>query len=115
MIGNPALNGSSLAGMRGATFLGNLLPAVMGAILVIGVVIFLFTFLLGAIEWISSGGDKGKMESAKSKLTNALIGIVILLGFFAIVSFLECFFGIGLRQITIGSFNVSLSGNAVCK
>src|SRR5689334_10922465 len=113
MITNPALG--SFGSQSGVTFLSHLIPAVMGAILVVGVVVFIFTFLLGAIQWISAGGDKGKMQAAQEKLTNALIGIVILLGFFAILSFVECFFGIGLRQIVIGPYNVSLAGSPVCR
>jgi hypothetical protein len=112
MITNPALG--TFGAQGGVNFLSNLLPAVLGAILVIGVLVFLFTFLTGAIQYISSGGDKGGAEAAKQKLTNSIIGVTILLGFFAILSVVECFFGIGLRQISIGPFNVSLTGSIVC-
>ncbi len=111
-IQNNALG--SFGNQTGVQFLSKLIPAVMGAIFVVGVVIFVFTFLLGAIEWISSGGDKGKVEGAKQKLTNSIIGLTLLLGFFAILSFTECFFGIGLRTIDVGPFNISLSGSATC-
>ncbi len=116
MINNPALGSfaSQFGSHPGVPFLAAFIPAVMGAIMVLGILVFIFTFLIGGIEYISSGGDKGKVEGAKQKLTNSLIGLVILLGFFAILSFTECFFGIGLRQIEIGPYNVSLSGSPVC-
>ena len=113
MINNPALG--PYAGMTGAQFFSGLIPALLGALLVIGVVVFVFMLLWGGIEWITAGGDKGKLEGAKQRLTNALIGIVVVLGFFAILSLVECFFGLGLRAIAIGPFSISLSGSAVCK
>jgi hypothetical protein len=33
---------------------------------------------MGAISWITSGGDKGKIEDARNKITAAVIGILIL-------------------------------------
>ena len=43
----------------------------IGAILVVGY------FIWGAIEWILSEGDKGKLEKARQKMTNAVVGIVL--------------------------------------
>jgi hypothetical protein len=112
-ISNPALG--SFGNQTGAEFLSNLLPALISGFFVVGVTVFLFMLLLGGIQWISSGGDKGKAEMAKQTLTNAGIGVFILLSFFAILTFVECFFGIGLRQVTIGEYNISFMGSPVCK
>lgn len=112
-INNTALG--SFGNQTGESFLSKLLPALISAMLVVGVVVFLFVFLSGAIAWITSGGDKGKLEGAKQTLSNALIGLTLLLGFYAIVSLIECFFGIGLRQIDIGPYNISLTGSNLCK
>jgi hypothetical protein len=38
----------------------------------------LFFLLWGALDWIMSGGDKEKLSKAQSKLTNAVIGFIIL-------------------------------------
>ncbi|MEK7097131.1 MAG: hypothetical protein AAB705_00850 [Patescibacteria group bacterium] len=39
---------------------------------------FLILYLLwGAFDWISSGGEKEKIAKAQSKITNAVIGIVL--------------------------------------
>ena len=111
-ITNPAIPGATAG--SGVTFLGNLIPALLSALLVIGVVVFLFFLLLGAIQWITAGGDKGKLEGAKTHLTNAIIGVFILLSFFAIVSLVECFFGIGLRSINIGPFNINFASVPYC-
>ncbi len=41
-------------------------------------IIFLFMILIGGFDWIRSGGDKGKIEGAQKRITNAVIGIAIL-------------------------------------
>lgn len=39
---------------------------------------FLLLYLLwGAFDWIASGGEKEKISKARSKITNAVIGIVL--------------------------------------
>jgi len=54
-----------------------------------------FAFLIwGAIEWITSAGDKGKMESARNKISNAIVGLVILAAVTAIFLVLQQFLGI---------------------
>jgi hypothetical protein len=46
----------------------------------------MFQILIAGINWLSSGGDKGKIESARNRLTNALIGIVIVAAGWAILA-----------------------------
>ncbi|OGM21459.1 hypothetical protein A2955_02570 [Candidatus Woesebacteria bacterium RIFCSPLOWO2_01_FULL_37_19] len=104
-IGNPALS-NTLRALNGVQFIQRLLPALITMLLIIGSIIFLFVFLLGAVQWISSGGDKAALESAKSKITNALIGIAILLTLFAIINLIEIFFGTRIRYFNINSIKL---------
>lgn len=48
-----------------------------------GLLVFLY-LIWGGIEWITSGGDKGKTENARNKITAAIIGLVILAASYAI-------------------------------
>jgi hypothetical protein len=41
-------------------------------------IIALVYLLRGSINWITSGGDKEKIEKARHTLTNAIIGLVII-------------------------------------
>ena len=111
-INNPALG--PLGGLNGSQFFSRLLPALISIGFVGGVIVFTFMIIVGGIEWISSGGDKVSYENARKRITNALIGITILFGFFAILSLVECFFGIGLRRFTIGPFNIRFIGAPFC-
>lgn len=100
-ITNPAL-GSSLQGFTGVGFFNDLLPRLIGLSFVIGIVIFLFFMVLGAIQWIISGGDKAALEGAKGKITNAIVGIIILFSIFAILKIVEDFFGIDILSLNLG-------------
>lgn len=83
-------------------FLSIFLPNLIGLAFVIGTVIFFFMLIVGSTQWISSGGDKAALEGARSKLTNALIGIILLFASFAIMRLIETFFGINILTIDIG-------------
>jgi len=51
-------------------------------------------FIWGAVEWITAGSDSKKTESARSRMTNAIVGLVILVSSFTILSFIsKIFFG----------------------
>ncbi len=99
-INNPVI-GPRLAALNGVSFFQKLLPALILMALIIGVIIFFFMLIIGAVQWISSGGDKAAVEAAKGRITNAIVGLVILLSFFAITQLLETFFGISIIQLNL--------------
>lgn len=107
MINNPVLGPklqlwlSSREG--GVTFLQSFLPRVIILALIIGSIAFVAMLVMGAIQWIMSGGDKGSMEAARGRIANALVGIVILFAVFAIIKLIEIFFGLSILTIDIGS------------
>lgn len=112
-IGNPALP-SDLGSLSGSEFFGRLIPALISFGLVVGGLFFLFYLIFGGIQWITSGGDKGAMEQARSKIMNALVGLVVIFSLFAILNLAECFFGIGLRRFDVGAFNISFTSGLNC-
>lgn len=74
----------------------------IGLAFVIGSLIFFFVMVIGAIQWISSGGDKAAIEGARGKISNAIIGFVILLAVFAVLGVIEDFFGFNILTLDIG-------------
>lgn len=105
MINNPILGnlGNSGGGVSGVLFFQKLISSLVTVALIIGSLVFFFTLVTGAIQWISSGGDKQSLETAKSKISNALIGLVILFAVFAIIKLIESFFHISILTLDIGS------------
>jgi hypothetical protein len=101
MIKNPAL-GPALQGKTGSNFFAEFLPSLVGLVLLGGSLIFFFVFLMGAIQWITSGGDKQALEGARAKITNGIIGVVLLFIAFAVIGLIETFFKINILTIDIG-------------
>lgn len=104
-ITNPAL-GPSLQGESGLGFFQSFIPRMVGLAFVIGSLIFFFVMVIGAIQWISSGGDKAAIEGARGKISNAIIGFVILLAIFALLKVIEDFFGFNILTLDIGPLKI---------
>lgn len=105
-ITNPILKNELqdiLLNQTGSSYFQKLIPSIIGVAFVIGVIIFVFMLIAGAIQWIASGGDKTALEGARGKITNAIVGIVILFSVFALIKIIESFFGINILTIDFGS------------
>ena len=74
---------------------GSLITSVLSIVMVIALVLVLVYLIWGGIGWITAGGDKGKTEEARNKITAAVIGIIILAAAWAIVNFVAFFLGYG--------------------
>ena len=105
-ISNPALP-DSFKDLSGVSFLQSALPAFIGIVLVIGVLVFFFVLITGAIGWITAGGDKARLEVARGRITSAIIGLVILFATFALVGFMEDFFSINIFELDFGPLKIS--------
>ena len=80
------------------TDLGNFVSKTISAIiLVAGLATFMY-IVYGGISWIMAGGDKGKLEEARAKITNGIIGLAIVASAWAIYLLLDYFFGIGIAK-----------------
>lgn len=70
-------------------------PAVT-IIFIIALILVFFFFLYGGVQWITSGGDKARTESARNTITAALIGLSIIALSYAIVRLVGTFFGVDI-------------------
>jgi hypothetical protein len=69
-------------------------------IIIVGGLAFIMYFLWGGIQWITAGGDKSKIEEARGKITQGLVGLGLLAASFVIVKFVEMAIGLDLLNIT---------------
>jgi hypothetical protein len=76
------------------TLLSNTLSIIVGVLTVIAGIWFLFQIITAGYQWLISGGDKASVAAARDKLTFSLIGLVIIVMAFAIVSLVGTLFGI---------------------
>jgi len=99
-ITNPIL-GNRLQFNDSTQYVAALLKTAVTLVFVVGTTVFVFMFLIGGIKWITSAGDKAQAESARGTITNALVGLVLLLATFAITSLIEIIFSIDILQIDL--------------
>ncbi|HWY79720.1 MAG TPA: hypothetical protein VNW29_05160 [Candidatus Sulfotelmatobacter sp.] len=84
-----------------ANSIGPLVGAAVAFILVAAALIALFFLIWGGVRWITSGGDKAKVESARGTIIAAIIGLVISFLAFFILSLALSFFGLSLTNLTL--------------
>lgn len=75
-------------------FIGNIIVF----ILIIAIIIAVIFLIYGGIKWIVSGGDKQGVESARNHIIAAIVGLIIALLAFFIVTLVLGLLGINLRS-----------------
>ncbi len=93
--------GKGIAGELQGLKLDNLVGGFLNLILVLAALVFFFILVIGGVKYIASGGDKTHTEAARSQITAALIGLVIVFAAWAIASLIGTFFGINIFQLEI--------------
>lgn len=87
-FGNISLD--AVAGLTGVT---NIVSSIIGIMTVWAAIWFFFQFTVGGWNWITSGGDKTKLESARNRITHATVGLIIVVAGWAILALAGQFFG----------------------
>jgi len=105
MIENKAFQGS-ITVLTPQAFFAGLVRVGITALLVFAFIFFFFNLVLGGIAWINSAGDKTKLETARAKVVNAIIGVVVVLVSFAIVRFIETIFGVNITSFNFSSLQI---------
>lgn len=90
------------AGAPGGGF-GGILGTILSGIMVVAALMVLLYLIWGAIEWITSGGDKAKTEKARQRMTTAVIGIIVLASTLAIFMFVQNLLGLSILNFGGGS------------
>jgi hypothetical protein len=98
--GGQVINAPSNIPSGGIDLVGEIFRNSYTIMLIITVVLCLIFIVYGAINWITSGGDKQKLESARKKITWAIIGLIVALSSFAIVALLGFFFDVNLLEFS---------------
>lgn len=69
--------------------LSEILTFTIRAFFIIAGLVALIFLLLGALSWITSGGDKESISKAQSKITSAIVGVILIVVVLAIIVTLE--------------------------
>lgn len=99
-----AAEGGVLASGCGDTTFGTVFGNLINFIFVFAVVLALGFLIFGGIRWITSGGDKAGVESARNTIIAAIVGlVVIVLAYFILNLLVLPFLGFenGFSDLTV--------------
>ena len=112
-IRNPALpsnlQDASSPELAGAGF-GTYIAILWLTALTLGGLAAVMYMLLGSLDWILAAGDKGKIEEARKKITQSIIGLAVLFSVGAITVVVGEVLGLNLLQPTFQSVGVGGGG-----
>jgi hypothetical protein len=86
-LGGTFANFSSRFGVTGEdapSQLEYLFSTIFGFITIVGGLAFLIYFTIGALNWITAGGDQQKVDNAKKYMTNGAIGMIVIIAAYSI-------------------------------
>lgn len=73
---------------------GSLLGSVLSFVFAIATILVLLYLIWGALEWITASGDQSKLQKARDKITQSIIGIIVLSATIALFMVLQQFLGV---------------------
>ena len=91
--------GNVSSGTSAANQFASTISAIIGFLTVIASLWFMIQLILGAFGWISAGGDKQHLDTAKKRITNAVIGLFLVVISFALATIVGAFFGLDILNI----------------
>ncbi|MBU0974798.1 pilin [Patescibacteria group bacterium] len=81
------------------TDIGSLIEKALNFVLILGALLVFMYLIWGGIEWITSGGDKGKTESARNKITAAVVGLIVVASAWAVLMLVLGFLDTDLDEL----------------
>lgn len=90
---------------------GNMINTLVGGIITFITIIaglwFMIQFIIAALQWISSGGDKGLLETARNRMLHAVIGLVIIVAAYILVGLIGLIVGLDILNFATSIFNIN--------
>ena len=75
------------------------ISSAIGLMTIIAIIWFIFVLISGAIAIISAGGDKATLESARKRITSAVMGLVVVVAGIFIIDLIGTLIGIDVLDI----------------
>lgn len=87
------ISGGALGGAQALSTLARIISAIIGVMTIGAGIWFLINFIIGGLNWISAGGDKNALQGAQQRITNAFIGLIIVIAGWTILAVAGQFLG----------------------
>lgn len=98
---NPCPVNSQFNGLCNVDFSGGLVGSLITVAFIVAALIALGFLIFGGIKWITSGGDKTGVETARNTIVAALVGLVIVFLAYFLIKIIFTFFGLSFENLNI--------------
>ena len=78
------------------TFLEKVFSNLLGVFTVIAGLMLIIYFVLGAISWMTAGGDPEKVQKAQKQISNAVLGLVLVVLTYSIITIIGQILGLNI-------------------
>lgn len=95
-FGAPSSAFAPTSGAEAATTLERLLSVALGGFTIVAGLYFLFLLLIAAYGWIGAAGDVAKVKKARDTMRDGLVGMIILVGAYALAGIIGSMLGLDL-------------------
>jgi hypothetical protein len=80
------------------SLLGKFLSSLITTMTIFGSLAFVVYFSLGALTWITAGGDKTKIGAAQSQMTQGAIGLIAIVASYFIIGIVGNVLGLNILK-----------------
>ena len=84
------------AGTQTGFLLTEFLSSIITTITVVASLAFAIFFIIGGLKWITSGGEKTKAEESKTQMTQAAIGLIVVVVSYFIIGIISNVLGLNI-------------------
>lgn len=99
---NPVLKNSEEIASNSPGYINDVIQTIISIFMIVGVVYFIWHFVMAAYHMISSQGEPDKWKAAQKSILYSLVGIVLVFSVFAILKFVGTVTGIqGLQNLKL--------------
>ncbi len=93
--------GAGFENLANPPSLSKIVSTILQVLLIFASVVFFVMLLTGGIRWILSGGDKTNTQNARSQITAALIGLVVVFSAWIIAGLVGQVFKVNLFNLQL--------------
>jgi hypothetical protein len=97
-VQNAYTTGSAESSLKALSNGEALLSAVIGFLTIVAGLLFIFHFVVGALNWVSAGGEQGKIQKARDKMTQGVVGLVVIVISYALIGIVGSVVGLDLLR-----------------